>query len=49
MKPVEKLKELNGQIFLLKSNLESLEMLDKQEINLIIISCLIDDEKEREK
>ncbi len=46
MKKIDKLKEMNGQIHLLRDNLKSLEMLDEQEINLIITDCLVDDGEE---
>jgi hypothetical protein len=51
-KPIERLQQLNAQIYLLKSNLESFELLDEQEINTIIVSTILDEpltDREAEK
>lgn len=42
-KPIERLQQLNAQIYLLKSNLESLDLLDEQEISAIIVSTILNE------
>lgn len=42
----DKLKELNGQIYLLENNLKRF-MLDEQEINLIITTILVESLEEK--
>lgn len=48
MKAIERMKELSGNILMLQHQLNGLELLDEQEINAIIVDCLVETEEEEE-
>lgn len=46
MTPTERLQQLNAQVRLLRSNLESLDLMDKQEIDTIIVATILNEKLE---